>query len=121
MRISDWSSDVCSSDLENIKNGIAQIDVGSTGSGFTNSALSQRYAQLDLVRRFDSVLSALRVGGKWREMSIHRETGRNEWYADPATKRPQQDTPAGKIVRAQRRESVCTTSQLPVDDTPLQK
>src|SRR3546814_16314895 len=71
---------------ENIKNGIAQIHVGSTGSGFTNSAISQRYAQLDLVRRFDSVLSALRVGGKWREMSIHRETGRNEWYADPATK-----------------------------------
>src|SRR3546814_19890963 len=54
---------------ENIKNGIAQIDVGSTGSGFTNSAISQRYAQLDLVRRFDSVLSALRVGGKWRERS----------------------------------------------------
>src|SRR3546814_6213319 len=63
---------------ENIKNGIAQIDVGSTGSGFTNSAISQRYAQLDLVRRFDSVISALRVGGKWREMSIHRETGRSE-------------------------------------------
>src|SRR3546814_6456150 len=38
---------------ENIKNGIAQIDVGSTGSGFTNSAISQRYAQLDLVRRFE--------------------------------------------------------------------
>lgn len=84
---------------ENIKNGIAQIDVGSTGSGFTNSALSQRYAQLDLVRRFDSFLSAFRVGGKWREMSIHRETGRNEWYADPATKRRYQDTPAGAIAR----------------------
>src|SRR3546814_19758158 len=26
---------------ENIKNGIAQIDVGSTGSDFTNSAISQ--------------------------------------------------------------------------------
>src|SRR3546814_14669507 len=62
---------------ENIKNGSAQIDVGSTCSGCTNSAISQRYAQLDLVRRFDSVLSALRVGGKWREMSIHRETGRD--------------------------------------------
>ncbi|MGH6696586.1 TonB-dependent receptor [Sphingopyxis sp.] len=84
---------------ENIKNGIAQIDVGSTGSGFTNSAISQRYAQLDLVRRFDSFLSAFRVGGKWREMSIHRETGRNEWYADPATKRRYQDTPAGAVAR----------------------
>jgi iron complex outermembrane receptor protein len=84
---------------ENIKNGIAQIDVGSTGSGFTNSAISQRYAQLDLVRRFDSFLSAFRVGGKWREMSIHRETGRNEWYADPATKRRYQDTPEGAVAR----------------------
>ncbi len=84
---------------ENIKNGIAQIDVGSTGSGFTNSAISQRYAQLDLVRRFDGLLSAFRVGGKWREMSIHRETGRNEWYADPATKRRYQDTPAGAVAR----------------------
>src|SRR3546814_2655583 len=99
MRISDWSSDVCSADRENIKNGIAQSDGGSTGSGFTNSAISQRYAQLDLVRRFDSVLSALRVGGKWREMSIHRETGRNEWYADPATKRRYQDTPEGAVAR----------------------
>lgn len=84
---------------ENIKNGIAQIDVGSTGSGFTNSAISQRYAQLDLVRRFDGLLSAFRVGGKWREMSIHRETGRNEWYADPATKLRYQDTPAGAVAR----------------------
>ncbi|MBR2175151.1 MAG: TonB-dependent receptor [Sphingopyxis sp.] len=84
---------------QNIKNGIAQIDVGSTGSGFTNSAISQRYAQLDLVRRFDSFLSAFRVGGKWREMSIHRETGRNEWYADPATKRRYQDTPEGAVAR----------------------
>jgi len=84
---------------ENIRNGIAQIDVGSTGSGYTNSAITQRYAQLDLVRRFDSFISAFRVGGKWREMNIHRETGRNEWYADPATKRRYQDTPAGAVAR----------------------
>lgn len=84
---------------ENIRNGIAQIDIGSTGSSFTNSSIGQRYAQLDLVRRFDSFLSALRVGGKWREMSIHRETGRNEWYADPATRLRYQDTPAGAVAR----------------------
>ncbi|WP_317152561.1 TonB-dependent receptor [Sphingopyxis indica] len=84
---------------DNIKNGIAQIDVGSTGSGFTNSELSQRYAQLDLVRHFDGFLRALRVGGKWRDMSIHRETGRNEWYADPATELRYQDTPEGAVAR----------------------
>src|SRR3546814_18543249 len=97
--MSAWISDVCSSDLwdftggnlnmefspelqENIKNGIAQIDVGSTGSGFTNSAISQRYAQLDLVRRFDSVLSALRVGGKIGSASCRGEcvsTCRSRW------------------------------------------
>lgn len=83
----------------NIRNGIAQIDIGSTGSSFTNSSIGQRYAQLDLVRRFDGFLSALRVGGKWREMKIHRETGRNEWYADPATRLRYQDTPAGAVAR----------------------
>lgn len=83
----------------NIRNGIAQIDIGSTGSSFTNSSIGQRYAQLDLVRRFDGFLSALRVGGKWREMDIHRETGRNEWYADPVTRRRYQDTPAGAVAR----------------------
>src|SRR3546814_16903959 len=60
---------------ENIKNGTAQIDVGSTGSGFTNSAISQRYEQLDLVRRFDSVRSALRVGREWSGNAQCRERG----------------------------------------------
>jgi TonB-dependent receptor len=85
---------------QNIKNGIAQIDVGSTGSNFTNSELSQRYAQLDLTKRFEgSFISSVQVGAKWRDLSIHRETGRNEWYADPATKLRYQDTPAGAVAR----------------------
>src|SRR3546814_13316734 len=72
---------------ENIKNGIAQIDVGSTGSGFNNSTISHRYAQLVLVRRFDIVLSALRVGGKWREMRYHTDTGSHDTKTNDATKR----------------------------------
>ena len=84
---------------ENIKNGIAQIDIGSTGSGFTNSDLSQRYAQLDLTQRFDGFLSSIQAGAKWRDLSIHRETGRNEWYADPATLRRYQDTPEGAVAQ----------------------
>src|SRR3546814_21190604 len=32
-------------------------------------------------------------------MSIHRETGRNEWYADPATELRYQDTPEGVVAR----------------------
>jgi len=85
---------------ENLKNGIAQIDVGSTGSGFTNSRLSQRYAQLDLTRSFDdSFIKSVQVGAKWRDLSVHRETGRNEWYADPATLLRYQDTPDGAVAR----------------------
>ena len=82
---------------ENIRNGIVQIDIGSTGSGFTNSELSQRYAQLDMTYRFDSFLDSIQVGGKWRDLSIHRETGRNEWYADAANEVRYQDTPEGAV------------------------
>ncbi|HEY0624803.1 TonB-dependent receptor [Sphingomonas sp.] len=84
---------------ENLRNGIAQIDIGSTGSGFTNSELEQRYAQLDLTRRFDGFLNSIQVGAKWRELNVHRERGRNEWYADPATELRYQDTPEGAIAR----------------------
>lgn len=84
---------------QNIKNGIAQIDTGSTGSSFVNSELEQRYAQLDLTREFDGFLKSIQAGVKWRDLSIHRETGRSDWYADPATERRYQDTPAGAVAR----------------------
>jgi TonB-dependent receptor len=85
---------------DNIKNGIAQIDIGGTNSSFVNSEIGQRYAQLDLTRDFDgSFLKSIQIGGKWRELEVHRETGRNEWYADAATKRRYQDTPAGAVAR----------------------
>jgi len=85
---------------ENIKNGIAQIDIGGTNSSFVNSEIGQRYAQLDLKRDFDgSFLKSIQIGGKWRELAVHRETGRNEWYADPVAKRRYQDTPAGAVAR----------------------
>ncbi|MFV0623656.1 TonB-dependent receptor [Sphingomonas sp. ac-8] len=85
---------------DNIRNGIAQIDVGGTNSSFTNSEIGQRYVQLDLTRSFDdSLLTSIQFGGKWRELAVHRETGRNEWYADPATLRRYQDTPGGAVAR----------------------
>ncbi|MEZ0496255.1 TonB-dependent receptor [Sphingomonas sp. IW22] len=84
---------------DNIRNGIAQIDIGSTGGGFTNSELSQRYAQLDLTQRFDSFLTSIQAGVKWRDLDIQRETARYEWYADPATKQRFQDTPDGAVAR----------------------
>jgi iron complex outermembrane recepter protein len=85
---------------QNLMNGIAQIDIGGTNSSFTNSEISQPYVQLDLTREFDGgLLRSIQLGGKWRKLEVHRETGRNEWYADPATKLRYQNTPEGAIAR----------------------
>ncbi|GGO92352.1 TonB-dependent receptor [Stakelama pacifica] len=83
--------------LQNMLAGTAQIDLGSTGSGFSNSTLSQRYAQVDVTRHFDSFIDSIQVGAKWRDASIHRETGRFEWYSDDANTRRFQDTPGGAL------------------------
>lgn len=83
--------------LQNMLAGTAQIDLGSTGSGFTNSEISQRYAQVDVTRHFDSFIDSIQVGAKWREGRIHRETGRFEWYSDDANTLRFQDTPGGAV------------------------
>ncbi|RIA46869.1 TonB-dependent receptor [Hephaestia caeni] len=83
--------------LQNMLDGTAQIDLGSTGSGFSNSTLSQRYAQVDVTRHFDTFIDSVQVGAKWRDAAIHRETGRFEWYSDAANTRRFQDTPGGAL------------------------
>jgi TonB-dependent receptor len=83
----------------NLNNGIAQIDTGSTGSGFTNSSIAQRYAQIDVTRHFDSFVDSVQIGGKWRDGRITRETGELNWYADPATLLRFQDTPGGAVAQ----------------------
>ncbi|WHO39864.1 TonB-dependent receptor [Sphingobium sp. AP49] len=104
--MSDWSFKNGSLDMQfspelqqNLMNGIAQIDTGSTGSSFTNSTIQQTYAQIDLTREFDGFFNSLQVGGKYRDGKVRRETGRVEWYADPATKLRYQDTPAGAVAQ----------------------
>ncbi len=84
---------------DNINNGLTQIDLGSTNSSFNRSSIAQRYAQLDLTRRFDTFLDSLQVGAKWRDGQVNRSTGRNEWYADPATQLRYQDTPGAATTR----------------------
>jgi TonB-dependent receptor len=83
--------------LANLQNGIAQIDQGlpSTGSSYTNSLVSQKYAQIDMKRRFGGILDSIEVGGKWRDGKIRRTTGELDWYADAATQTLFQDVPAG--------------------------
>lgn len=86
--------------LQNMLNGVAQIDLGSTGSGFINSTISQRYAQVDLTRKFDSpFLDSIQAGAKWRDGRVHRETGRFEWYSDAANTLRFQDTPGGALAK----------------------
>lgn len=85
--------------LQNLQNGIAQIDTGSTGSGYTNASIEQKYAQIDLTRHFDGFLESIQVGGKWRMTDIQRTTGELRWYADPATELRFQDTPAGAVAQ----------------------
>lgn len=104
--LSRWSFDNNQLNMEfspelqdNIKSGAAQIDVGSTGSSYTNSAIEQRYAQYDATYRVESFLDSVQAGIKWRDIRIDRDTGRAEWYADPATLRRYQDTPAGAVAR----------------------
>ena len=89
----EFSPDV----LQNMLDGTAQIDLGSTGSGFSNSKLSHKYAQVDITRHFDSFIDSVMVGAKYRDTSIHRETGRFEWYSDADNTRRFQDTPGGAL------------------------
>ena len=85
---------------KNILAGIAQVDTGSTGSGYTNSSIQQRYAQIDVTRSFDnSFISSIQLGGKWRDGRVQRSTGEQDWYADPATLLRFQDTPQGAVAQ----------------------
>jgi iron complex outermembrane receptor protein len=82
---------------DNLMQGISQIDLGSTGSGYTNSSIGQRYAQVDVTRHFDSFVDSIQVGGKWRDSRIHRETGEFDWYSDAANTLRYQDTPGAAV------------------------
>jgi len=84
---------------QNLMNGISQIDLGSTGSGFTNSSIEQTYAQVDVTRHFDSFIDSIQVGAKWRDGRVHRETGRYEWYSDAANTLRYQDTAGAAVTR----------------------
>ena len=85
---------------KNLLAGIAQVDTGSTGSGYTNSSIEQRYAQIDVTRTFDDFfISSIQIGGKWRDGRVQRSTGEQDWYGDPATLLRFQDTPQGAVAQ----------------------
>jgi iron complex outermembrane recepter protein len=84
---------------QNLMKGISQVDLGSTGSGYTNSAIEQKYAQIDLTRRFDSFIDSIQVGAKWRDGKVERQTGRFEWYSDAAGTLRYQDTAGAAVTQ----------------------
>ncbi|HVI58646.1 MAG TPA: TonB-dependent receptor [Luteimonas sp.] len=74
--------------LDNLQNGIGQVDLGSTGSSWTRNTTWQKYAQADFTWHADSSwLDSLQFGVKYRDGGIHRNTGNNYWVCpgtDPA-------------------------------------
>lgn len=84
---------------QNLMNGISQVDLGSTGSGYTNSMIEQTYAQVDLTHHFDSFIDSVQVGAKWRDGRVRRTTGRFEWYSDPNNTLRYQDTAGAAVTQ----------------------
>ena len=78
---------------DNLMAGIAQIDVGSTDSGYNESRISQNFAQVDLTRRFESWIDSFQAGVKWRDAKVSRNYGRTYWYC-PGTETRYQDCDA---------------------------
>ena len=66
--------------MQNLKNGILQVDLGSTGSSWTRNDTEQKYAQIDATWHADGAfLDSLQFGIKARDGGIHRSTGNSYW------------------------------------------
>ncbi len=66
--------------MQNLKNGILEVDLGSTGSSWTRNTTEQKYAQVDTTWHFDGdFLDSIQFGVKARDGGIHRSTGNSYW------------------------------------------
>ena len=72
--------------MQNLQNGIFQVDLGSTGSSWTRNTTEQKYAQIDATWHNDNndFLDSIQFGVKRRDGGIHRNTG-NSYWACPGT------------------------------------
>lgn len=87
--------------LKNLQNGIGQIDLGSTGSGYTNTKSQQNYFQLDFSAYVGSGwLSSLQFGVKYRDTHASQRTGENRWYCPGTTVRFQDCSPTAGDLEA---------------------
>ncbi len=88
--VSEWNltgtpSMTFSPDLqEQLMNGIAEIDVGSTNSSWTENRIEQKFVQADFTKYFDagSFFESLQFGAKFRNGTAHRNTGNTYWLCD---------------------------------------
>jgi len=66
--------------MQNLQNGILQVDLGSTGSSWTRNSTEQKYAQIDTTWHTDgNFLESIQFGIKGRDGGIHRSTGNSYW------------------------------------------
>ena len=66
--------------MQNLHNGIVEVDIGSTDSSWTRNSTWQKYAQIDLTWHNDAGwLDSLQFGLKYRDGGTHRSTGNNYW------------------------------------------
>ncbi len=75
---------------DNLRAGIAEIDLGSTDSSWKETSISQNYVQADVTRQFESSwLQSIQAGVKYRDGKVHRNTGNTLWYCPGTTTRYQ--------------------------------
>ncbi|WP_312515289.1 TonB-dependent receptor [Massilia sp.] len=67
--------------MANLRNGIGEIDLGSTSSSWTRNKTDQNYAQADLTWHADNSnwLDSIQFGAKYRDGGTNRRTGNNYW------------------------------------------
>lgn len=66
--------------MQNLSNGILQVDLGSTGSSWTRNTTEQKFAQIDTTWHTDmNFLDSIQFGLKARDGGIHRNTGNSYW------------------------------------------
>lgn len=71
--------------MQNLQDGILQVDLGSTGSSWTRNSTEQKYAQIDTTWYNDGgFLDSIQFGIKARDGGISRSTG-NSYWACPGT------------------------------------
>ncbi|MGA7439871.1 MAG: TonB-dependent receptor [Luteibacter sp.] len=67
--------------LQNMQNGLGQVDLGSTGSNMVNTSNSQNFAQADFTWALDSTwLQSIQFGGKYTDAHAEQQSNEVRWY-----------------------------------------